>query len=99
MDAVSHTFKVEVTVPNNDRALRPGMYCKLILNFGNNNSVVVPDEAVVKQLGSGRHFVLYQWRRHCTPFRGYVGRHFDTNYEILTVFSRGTALRLAVQTP
>ncbi|NLZ50351.1 MAG: efflux RND transporter periplasmic adaptor subunit [Rikenellaceae bacterium] len=93
MDAVSHTFKVEVTVPNNDRALRPGMYCKLILNFGNNNSVVVPDEAVVKQLGSGRHFVFILNGDGTVRLSAVtLGRHFDTNYEILDGIQPGDSI-------
>ena len=57
MDSATHTFTVEVRVPNTDRKLRPGMYAKVTVNFGKNNSVIVPDKAVVRQQGSGDKFV------------------------------------------
>jgi len=85
MDAASHTFKVEVQVANNDRALRPGMYCKATLNFGDNSSPVVPDEAVVKQLGSGQRFVYILDEDGATVHSSMVtlGRHTGSSYEIL----------------
>lgn len=57
MDPATHTFQCEVSVPNTNRKLRPGMYAKVTVNFGINTSVLVPDRAVVKQQGSGEKFV------------------------------------------
>ncbi|MBQ5514099.1 MAG: efflux RND transporter periplasmic adaptor subunit, partial [Oscillospiraceae bacterium] len=34
MDATTHTFKVEVNVPNSDRVLRPGMYARVTKGCG-----------------------------------------------------------------
>lgn len=57
MDATTHTFNAEVRVPNYDRKLRPGMYAKLNITFGNSKKVIVPDSAVTKQTGSGDRYV------------------------------------------
>ena len=51
IDPATHTFTVEIVVGNADRMLRPGMYAKVTVLFGVNRSVVVPDEAIVKQVG------------------------------------------------
>ena len=48
IDPMTHTFNVEVRVPNQDRQLRPGMYARVSVAFGSNRSIVVPDVAVVK---------------------------------------------------
>lgn len=93
MDAASHTFSVEVIVPNSDRALRPGMYCKSTLSFGDNNSIVIPDKAAVKQLGTSQRYV-YVLQDDGTV-RGVpvtLGRHFGTSYEILSGLEEGDVI-------
>ena len=90
MDAASHTFNVEVKVNNADRALRPGMYAKVTLSFGDNYSVVVPDAAVVKQMGSGQRFVFTVQPDSTVRSNAVtLGRHMGTSYEILSGISEG----------
>ncbi|MBP9998484.1 MAG: efflux RND transporter periplasmic adaptor subunit [Bacteroidales bacterium] len=89
MDSSSHTFTVEVQVRNENRVLRPGMYARVTVKFGENNSVVLPDAAVVKQQGSGQRAVYVvngdvAELRVVTP-----GRHFDGKYEILSGVEAG----------
>ncbi len=93
MDAASHTFTVEVTVPNTDRALRPGMYCKSTISFGDNNSIVIPDKAAVKQLGSGQRFVfILQDDGTVRSSAVTLGRHFGSSYEILSGVEEGDVI-------
>ena len=96
MEAASHTFNVEVLVPNVDKALRPGMYCKVTVNFGDRTNPVVPDEAVVKQLGSGQRFV-YVLNGDGTVRSSAVelGRHFGTSYEILSGVAAGDSVAVS----
>ena len=96
MEAASHTFNVEVLVPNSDKALRPGMYCKVTVNFGDRTNPVVPDEAVVKQLGSGQRFV-YILNGDGTVRSSAVelGRHFGTSYEILSGVAAGDSVAVS----
>lgn len=96
MEAASHTFNVEVLVPNVDKALRPGMYCKVTVNFGDRTNPVVPDEAVVKQLGSGQRFV-YVLNGDGTVHSSAVelGRHFGTSYEILSGVAAGDSVAVS----
>ena len=96
MDPTSHTFKVEVLVRNADRALRPGMFVKAAISFGMRRSIVLPDVAVVKQLGSGQRAV-YILNGDGTVRSSIVelGRHFDTSYEILSGVAEGD--RVAVR--
>ena len=44
MDAATHTFNVEVTVPNSRRELRPGMYARVTVNFGDSFNITVNAE-------------------------------------------------------
>ena len=73
-----------------DRVLRPGMFARVKVEFGVNNSVVVPDEAVVKMQGSGQRCVyVLQADSTVTSFPVTLGRHFEDRYEILEGLSEG----------
>lgn len=90
MDAASHTFTAEVIVGNADRAVRPGMYVKVEVTFGVSDSVVVPDDAVVKQQGSGQRAVFVVNSDNTVTSRIVkVGKHFGTTYEIVEGLSEG----------
>lgn len=93
VDSSSHTFTVEVIVPNSDRALRPGMYAKVEVTFGINHSVVVPDDAIVKQQGSGQRFVyVVQGDNTVKSSLVTLGRHLDDEYEILSGLNEGDVI-------
>lgn len=90
IDATSHTFTSEVVVENADRALRPGMYARAKVTFAINHSIVVPDEAVVKQQGSGQKsvFVLNGDNTVSSRFIT-LGRHDGSRYEVLSGLEEG----------
>ena len=93
LDASTHTFQAEILVNNSDRVLRPGMYARVTITFGVNRSVVVPDQAVVKQEGTGQKFVFLLngdgtvSRVAVTP-----GRHIGGEYEILDGIPEGASV-------
>lgn len=90
MDVSTHTFSVEVKVANCDRLLRPGMYARAKVNFGDTFNVVVSDGAVVKQQGSGQRFVYVVDKDNVVSLKNVsLGRHFDGNYEILSGLEGG----------
>lgn len=91
INPASHTFQVEVVVENRDRVLRPGMYAKVKLTFAVNNSVVVPDGAIVKQQGSGLRSVFVVKADKTVENRVVtLGRHtLDSEYEILEGLEEG----------
>ena len=57
LDARTRTFGVEITIPNKSLKLRPGMYARAIFNMGQREAIMVPDQAVQKQVGSSERFV------------------------------------------
>lgn len=90
IDAATHTFTAEVNVANSDRLLRPGMYSRVTVNFGSNHSIVVPDDCVVKQQGSGvRSVFVLQNDDTVKEIVVTLGRHFGTEYEILSGVAEG----------
>lgn len=84
VNASTHTVNVEVRVPNTDRALRPGMYTRVTVNFGNQVHVVIPDKAVVRMEGTGQRFVYVLQADNTVRYLPVtLGRHLGDTYEIL----------------
>ena len=42
IDPMSHTFTVELKIPNKKNVLRPGMYASSILNMGEQEAIMIP---------------------------------------------------------
>ena len=57
INAGTRTFSVEVTIPNKDRELLPGMSSRAIFNLSEHEAVIVPAVAVKKQIGSSERYV------------------------------------------
>lgn len=89
IDAMSHTFAVEVSVPNNNRELRPGMFVRTKVNLGSGSNIVVPDMCVVKQQGSGQRFVFVVKDGVAVQKPVELGVHFGDRYEILSGLEEG----------
>ena len=84
IDPATRTFTVEVVVENNYRTLRPGMFARVTIKFGSNESVVIPDVAVVKQQGSGERFVYIVNEDGTVSYvKVLLGRRMGTEYEVL----------------
>lgn len=93
VDPATRTFTAEVIVGNADRMLRPGMYAKVTVTFGINRSVVVPDEAIVKQVGSGDRFVYVLNADSTVTYTKVIpGRRMDNTYEILSGLDNGATV-------
>ena len=90
INATTHTFPVEVICENKDQRLRPGMFARVTATFGTNHSVVVPDVAVVKQQGSGEHFIyVLNADNTVTYTKVELGRRLGSRYEILSGINEG----------
>lgn len=90
VSSTTHTFPVEVVAQNTDQRLRPGMFARVTACFGINHSVVVPDVAVVKQQGSGEHFIyVLNADNTVTYTKVELGRRLGSRYEILSGINEG----------
>ncbi len=57
LDPTTRTFTVELTLPNHDETLRPGMHARSIFNMGSKRAIMIPDIAIQKQFGSAEYYV------------------------------------------
>ncbi|MGP1460227.1 MAG: efflux RND transporter periplasmic adaptor subunit [Bacteroides sp.] len=56
--ALSHTVEVQVQVPNPQLQLKPGMFARMNLSFGEVDRLLVPDLAIVQQRGTNDRAVF-----------------------------------------
>ncbi|MGN0190276.1 MAG: efflux RND transporter periplasmic adaptor subunit [Candidatus Cryptobacteroides sp.] len=90
INQLTHTFNVEVIVPNRDYLLRPGMFARVTVRFGVNNSVVIPDTAVIKQTGSGERFVYVLNSDGTVTYQNVkLGIRMGNEFEILSGIEEG----------
>ena len=89
MDAATHTFNVEVVVPNTRRELRPGMYVRASVNFGDSRNIVIPDTAVLKMQGAGTRTVFVVNDGVAEMRLVTLGRHWDGKYQVIDGLEEG----------
>jgi RND family efflux transporter MFP subunit len=97
VDASTRTFPVELAMVNDHEIVKPGMYARATLNYGTRESVVVPDQAVVKLMGSGDRFVYVYENGKVKYQKVELGRRFDNKYEILSGVASGAQVVIAGQ--
>jgi RND family efflux transporter MFP subunit len=90
IDPQTRTFEVELTVANGKEQIKPGMYARVMMNYGKHQNVVVPDRAVVKMLGSGDRFIYVYKADGTVDYRKVeLGRRMNDKYEILSGINDG----------
>ena len=97
IDQSTHTFPVEVTISNPNQKVRPGMFARATVNFGDKNHVLVPDEALVKQIGAGDRYVYVYKGGKVSYNKVELGKHIGTKYEILSGVNPGDDVVIAGQ--
>ena len=97
VDQTTHTFPVEVTITNSEQKVRPGMFARATVNFGDQTHVVVPDEALVKQIGAGDRYVYVYKDGKVSYNKVELGKHLGDKYEILSGVNPGDDVVIAGQ--
>ena len=89
IDAASHTFTVEVKVPNPDQRLRPGMFARVKMNFGTNERPLLSDKSVLKQTGSNDRYVFVEKGGKAIYTLVQLGVRINDKYEIVSGLTEG----------
>ena len=58
LSSMSRTSTVEITVPNNNTKLKPGMYCRTSIEMPLSKGVFVPVNALYRQQGTGDNYIF-----------------------------------------
>lgn len=89
LDPVAHTFTVEVTVPNSQQRLRPGMFARVKMNFGTHERPLLSDMAVLKQVGSNDRYVFVEKEGKAVYTLVELGVRINDQYEIVSGLNEG----------
>jgi RND family efflux transporter MFP subunit len=87
--AASRTFPVEITIANANERVRPGMFARVTFKYGVEHNIVVPDVSVVKQMGSGDHYVYTVVDNKVVFNKVKLGQLVGTEYEIKSGLNEG----------
>jgi RND family efflux transporter MFP subunit len=90
IDDRSRTFGVEIKLNNNNYKVRPGMFARVSMGFGNKKHVVVPDQAIIKQTGSGARFVFVYNNGKVEYKQVELGQRLGDEYELVSGISSGS---------
>lgn len=84
IDPATRTFTVEIQIQNADEKVRPGMFARVTMDFGEERRVVAPDRAVVKQAGAGDRYI-YVYRQGKVSYQKVeLGRRMGDRYEVIS---------------
>ncbi len=99
VDEATHTFPVEIIINNQSQKVRPGMFARATVNFGSQKHVLIPDEALVKQIGAGDRYVyVYDAAKQTVHYNKVeLGKHIGKTYEIFSGVQDGQQVVVAGQ--
>ncbi len=95
VDATSRTFQVEVTITNRQDKVRTGMFARVAFNYGSTMSIVIPDRAVQKQVGSGVRYVWVYQGGEVELREVELGQRLEDRYEVKGGLSAGSQVVIA----
>ncbi len=97
IDPMSKTFTVQITVENSNTKVRPGMFARANIDFGQKDYILVPDLAVQKQSGSNERYVFVYKDGKVSRRTIELGRRFENVFEVLSGLEEGEQVVTAGQ--
>lgn len=98
IDTRTHTFPVEITLANANAKIRPGMYAHVTMNYGTAHHVVIPDQCIIKQQGSGDRYVYVYQDGKVSYQKVTLGRRMGDRYEVISGVEDGAFVVMTGQT-
>ena len=89
IESATKTFRAEVRIENPQMAIRPGMFARATVDFGSMNRVVVPDMAVVKEVGTNDKYVYVVNGDSVDRVKVELGKRVGHIYEIISGLESG----------
>jgi membrane fusion protein (multidrug efflux system) len=84
LDPASRTFTIEVKIENRQELLRPGMFCRVSLDLGEVDALVVPAVSVLKMQGSNERYVFLEENGIAQRVTVLIGKRFDDKLEVIS---------------
>jgi len=84
INPATRTFQTEVTIKNPDEILRPGMFTRIKMMVNEEEAVLVPSIAVLKQSGTNNRYVFVSQNGRARRINVEVGKRYNDQVEILS---------------
>ncbi|MEE4177521.1 MAG: efflux RND transporter periplasmic adaptor subunit [Bacteroides sp.] len=84
IDPATRSFKVELTVPNAQEKLRPGMFARATLELDQVKVFLVPALAILKLQGSNERYIFLEESGKAKRVAVELGDRFDDMVELIT---------------
>lgn len=98
IDAATRSFVAEVRINNPSLKLRPGMFARAVVSFGEKDRVIIPDRSVIKQVGTNNKYV-YVLRGDVVEYvQVQLGRRIGDIYEVMSGVQPGDKVVVAGHT-
>ncbi|MDR2839972.1 MAG: efflux RND transporter periplasmic adaptor subunit [Paludibacter sp.] len=90
VDELTRSFTTEISIANSNWRIRPGMFARVTINFGDANSVVIPDKAIVKQQGTADRYAYVLNSDNSVSYKKIIlGKRLANEYEVTEGISEG----------
>ncbi len=84
VDPMTRSFKVEIEVPNNSQKLKPGMFSRVSMFVGEEESFIVPANTVLQQEGTNIRYVFVENNGIAKRYNVTIGKRYDEMVEIIS---------------
>ncbi len=84
IEAATRSFKIEITVPNAQEKLRPGMFARASLEILQTEAFLVPSISVLKLQGSNERYIFLEENGRARRVPVELGERFDDMVEVLS---------------
>ncbi len=84
IDPQTRTFKVEISIKNDELELRPGMFSRLKLNLGEKTAIMVPSATVMMLTGTSERYIYVVKDNKAQMVKVSLGERFDDKLEIIS---------------
>ena len=84
LDPVTRTFKTEILVDNPQETLRPGMFVTIRIELGEEETLVVPANAVLKQSGTNIRYLFINENNTARRIEVEIGTRLNNQIEVIS---------------
>jgi len=84
VDPMTRSFKIEITVPNNNIKLKPGMFVRASMFLGEEETFVIPSNVVLQEEGTNNRYVYVNKNGIARRYKVLIGKRYDEMLEIIS---------------
>ncbi|MBN1387776.1 MAG: efflux RND transporter periplasmic adaptor subunit [Bacteroidales bacterium] len=84
IDPMTRSFEVEITVPNSNFKLKPGMFIRVSMFLGEEEAFVVPSNVVLQQEGTNNRYIFVDRNGIAKRYQVKIGKRYDEMLEIIS---------------